>query len=89
MTDKLYKIINKEDQLMNWVQDVTRTRAFDVSNFTDLQANTARILPVPASSTDIKGYEKAGDIAVDASYIYYVTTTGGALVWRRISSSTF
>lgn len=86
-----FKNIFKDDlqEIVKWAIDVNRNRLFDIEDFSDLQQNTSRILPVPASSSDIKGFEKEGDIAADASYLYYVTESGGSLVWRRIASSSF
>ena len=77
------------EEVADWARDVNRNRLFDVRDFRDLAATSSSILPVPTSSSDISGAEKAGDIAVDDSYLYYVAESGGSLVWRRISGSSF
>lgn len=91
MANNQYKNIRDAslETIIDWARDVNRNRRFDVEDFLNLQANTPRVLPVPTSSTDISGAERVGDLASDASFLYYVAESGGALVWRRIAGSSF
>lgn len=86
---KLFRNISRDDDLFDWAVQVTRERLNDVSKIDQLDTTRSRIWPAPSSSTDITGGEKVGDIAADATYLYYVAKSGGSLVWRRISGSSF
>lgn len=79
---------NSED-VREWMVDVTRKRQFDVVDYDNqVAANPVFFQTPPTSSSDLKGFEKAGDMAADASYLYVVVDNTG-LVWRRVAISSF
>lgn len=75
--------------VIEWCADVARNRDFDVADYQNQVAYNPVIYAVPASSSDLRGNEKAGDIAVDASYFYIVVDDSGTLEWRRAAIGTF
>lgn len=77
------------ETIQRWISDVTRARNVDIDDYERQESTKPAIFPVPSSSTDITGTEKAGDIAVDTSYLYVVADNSGTLVWRRVSISSF
>ena len=88
----LYGVLSNNSgivDVLRWVQDVVRERANDVSDYESQQATKPAIYPVPASMTDLRGTEKAGDIAVASGFLYVVVDNSGTLEWRRVALSTF
>lgn len=76
--------------LSEWARDVTRSRLYDVSDYNEQTARNSSIFSsVPSSSSDLAGTEKAGDIAVDSSYLYIVVDNAGVLEWRRVAINSF
>lgn len=89
---RLYSSLPKNatlDDIYLWAVSVSRERQLDLQDYNNQVANNPVILNVPTSSNDIRGTEKVGDIAADASYLYIVVDNSGALEWRRVSISTF
>lgn len=94
MRDNFPKIDARSNTLdiLNWCIAVDRQREFDLEDYDEqVNSNPKIYLFTPVNSTDLFGVEKAGDIAVDADYLYYVidTTGNGDLEWRRIAGSSF
>ncbi len=88
----LYPILpinTNEDSVIEWIAEVTRERANDLSDYQTQEAVHSSIYPVPSSMTDLIGTEKAGDIAVTTGFIYVVVDNSGVLAWRRAALSTF
>lgn len=78
------------ESLTVWAREVVRSRASDILDYEEQQAVNPRIYTrIPASSSDLLGTEKAGDIAVDTGYIYVVTDNAGVLQWQRVATATF
>lgn len=78
------------EDLVEWAYQATRARDFDLEDYDDMNATTPRIYSyTPSSSSDLIGTEKAGDIAVDTSYIYVVVDNSGTLQWQRVATATF
>lgn len=77
------------DDIFDWARHVTQTRDVDLSDFEAQLASNPKIYPAPASSTDLIGTEKAGDIAADTSYLYVVVDNAGTLRWQRVATATF
>lgn len=75
--------------VQRWIEGVTRARNADLDDFNNQESTNVRVFDVPSGSSDIKGTEKVGDIAADASYLYVVAENSGTLVWRRVSISSF
>ena len=90
---KEYIILNNDAKLedvLDWIRQVTRERSVDVSDYEQqVSTNVTYYDRTPASSSDLIGTEKAGDIAVDTSYIYIVVDNSGTLQWQRVATSTF
>lgn len=87
-----YRILPSRPEIKDvvfWIEDATRQREIDVKLDLTESQRTPKIFDVPSTSGDIKGTEKAGDIAVDASYFYVVVDNSGTLEWRRVSISSF
>lgn len=87
-----YKDINNTSSLpdfINWAIHATRARIFDREDFDKQISENPRIFNAPSSSSDLRGNEKAGDIAVDTSYFYIVADNAGTLQWQRVAISTF
>lgn len=79
----------KEEEIKRWINDVTRSRQADLTDYDLQEATKPKIYGVPSSSSDLIGTEKEGDIAVDASYFYIVADNSGTLEWRRVAISSF
>jgi hypothetical protein len=77
------------NDIIKWAIDVTRTREFDRQDYDNQVENTTTIYDVPSTTTDIKGTEKVGDIAVNSTHLYTVIDNSGSLEWRRVALSTF
>lgn len=77
------------DDIVFWIEEVSRIRSSDVDDYAVQVRENPRIFSAPTSSTDIKGTEKVGDLAADASYFYVVVDNGGDLEWRRVAISSF
>lgn len=77
------------EEIKRWISDVTRARQADLDDYDLQESSKPKIFNAPASSTDTKGTEKVGDIAVDASYLYIVVDNSGTLEWRRVGISSF
>lgn len=78
-----------QEAIQRWISDVTRARNVDIDDYERQESTKPAIFPVPSSSSDLIGTEKAGDIAVDASYFYIVADNSGTLAWRRVAISSF
>lgn len=78
-----------EREVSQWIADVTRDRANDLSDYETQEATKPTIYPVPTSGTDFIGTEKAGDIAADQHHLYIVVDIAGVLTWRRTSLTNF
>lgn len=77
------------DDLILWAQTATRHRQFDLDDYNNQVSANPFIYSAPASSSDMVGTEKVGDIAVDNGFLYVVVDNAGALEWRRTAISTF
>lgn len=78
------------DNLKDWALQVTRAREDDILDYSEqVTTNTKIFTAIPTSSGDIKGTEKAGDIAVDTNFLYVVVNNSGTLQWQRVAISTF
>lgn len=90
---KEYKILPSNAKLtdvLTWIKQATRERAIDLDDYDEQQrTNVMYYNYTPTSSTDLIGTEKAGDIAVDTSYIYVVVDNSGTLRWQRVATATF
>jgi hypothetical protein len=75
------------NDLREWIVDVTRKRQFDLDDFDNQVAGNAVIFSSPSTLADIRGGEKPGDIAVDASNLYVVVDNSGTLEWLQIGGS--
>ena len=76
--------------LAMWAFDVTRARRFDIEDYDDLVTTRPYVYRTnPASSSDLIGTEKVGDISADSTYLYVVVDNGGTLEWRRVAISSF
>jgi hypothetical protein len=75
------------NDLREWIVDVTRKRQFDLDDFDNQVAGNAVIFSSPSTLSDIRGGEKPGDIAVDASNLYVVVDNSGTLEWLQIGGS--
>ena len=88
-----YKLIKENatlSELVQWAVQATRERSKDLQDYDDQVATNAVIYDyTPTSSSDLIGTEKAGDIAVDTSYLYIVVDNSGTLQWQRVATSTF
>lgn len=88
----LYRNINKNaflEEILDWIRDATRNRRFDLDDYNNQDTTAPKIYNTPASSSDLRGTEKPGDIATDANYVYVVVNNAGTLQWRRVAISTF
>jgi len=88
----LYQILSRgaeTQEILTWIEDVTRERGIDLSDFEIQQSTNSRVYAVPASSTAIIGTEKVGDIAADTSFLYVVVDNAGVLRWQRVATATF
>lgn len=89
---ELYKNISTSPEIgeiADWVRQATRERGQDLEDYNSQVSNNPFVFPAPASSSDLIGTEKAGDIAADASYVYVVVNNAGTLEWRRAALSSF
>lgn len=77
------------EDIVFWIEEVSRIRSSDVDDYAVQVRENPRIFSAPANSADIKGTEKVGDIAADASYLYVVVDDSGALEWRRVAIGSF
>lgn len=77
-----------QQDVLNWVIDVTRERQFDLDDYDIQVSSNPKIYPEPSSSSDIIGTEKVGDIAVGASSLYVVVDNAGTLEWLTVAGST-
>jgi len=75
------------------LRDIINKRQEDVarlSGIEGLNASLRKVNKIPAASTDIVGgVDNLGDFNYDASYLYIVVNSGGALAWRRITLGVF
>ena len=94
----LYPILREDEgdikgwlkEITRWVYEVTRERSIDLDDYNDMDSTRSKIFNLtPASSSDLKGTEKVGDVAADASYLYVVVDNSGTLEWRRVAISSF
>lgn len=87
MTD-IYKSINGDTDLVDWVHDVTRSRLADVDVINNLRRYSPRIIQrTPASDTDVRRDEKVGDLAVSYSDVRILTSNSGTLTWVSLLGS--
>ena len=75
--------------VLSWAFNVTRSRLFDLEDYNILKSTSPAIYSPPASSTDLVGTEKAGDVSADTNYLYVVVDNAGTLQWQRVATSTF
>lgn len=88
----LYPIIDMGGgikDVINWIIEVTRERNIDLDDFNNQERDNPKIFPVPASSSDLSGAEKAGDISFDTGFFYIVVDNAGTLEWRRVAIVSF
>lgn len=89
----LYDVIPFNAQIsdiVDWVRKVTREREIDLQDYNNhITTSVRRYENIPASSSDVIGTEKVGDIAVDTNYIYIAVENSGVIEWQRAQISTF
>lgn len=90
---KKYKTLSANpdlNEVLEWLRQATRERQFDLEDYNN-QTSTNPVVydRTPASSSDLLGTEKVGDIAADTSYIYIVVDNSGTLQWQRVATATF
>lgn len=75
------------------LEDIIAKRQEDVARLLGIEnLNSAlrKVVKIPSSSTDIvASIDLLGDFNYDANYLYIVVSSGGALVWRRITLGVF
>lgn len=87
---KLLSAIPDLNEVLEWIRQATREREYDLEDYNNqTSTNTTIYNYTPASSTDLIGTEKAGDISVTTSYIYVVVNNAGTLRWQRVATATF
>lgn len=88
----LYAVLSSkpsEQDITQWIADVTRDRANDLSDYETQEAVHPRIYPEPTSGSDMRGTEKVGDIAVGSHHLYIVVDDGGTLAWKRTALANY
>lgn len=78
-----------EQSVVDWINQATKARDNDVSDYQLQEAVHTTIYPVPTNGSDFIGTEKAGDIAADEHHLYVVVNIGGVLTWRRTALTNF
>lgn len=88
----LYDILGinpDSSDIVRWIENATRERRTDIDDYNNQVSSNSAIFSAPASSTDMVGTEKVGDIAADSAYFYVVVDDSGTLEWRRVAISSF
>ena len=89
-SSKIKDVVKAINELKNFSRSAARAREFDIQDFDNqIAANPVIFSNTPTSSSDLIGTEKAGDIAVDTSFLYVVVDNAGTLQWQRVAISTF
>lgn len=84
------KVSENIEGLQKWVLNATRAREVDLQDYNNQKSqNPVFYNYIPASSSDLLGTEKAGDMAADTSHLYIVVNNSGTLEWQRVAISTF
>lgn len=79
-----------EETIKDWMLKVTREREIDLQDYDNQVATNVVYFDVaPTSSSDLRGTEKAGDIAADTNFLYVVVDNAGTLQWQRVATATF
>lgn len=90
MTESLYPITTREDDLIRNLQEIQRLRETeDVPSFLNLPERFVlgrgrfRTRAAPSSPSDVLATDQEGDIVNDDTYEYKLLTVSGNLRWDR------